>query len=186
MCFRNKNLFSQTLIWIIPKEFFSDFSTTTPRGHPLSTPQIITLFYENNFIKTSTILDRNYRTGKEKNFKVGSLKRLKSYNVDALMMKNQHFSSEKQCNVGFFKEIIAPEDLFMWGEYMGTQSVLALHTVPCKKYIFFHSNPCFEQWQTIFHCVEGVQYVLLWMSSEFLRIEHTGNEFVTFTLNLKP
>ena len=33
-----------------------------------------------------------------------------------------------------------------------------------KYIVFFFANPCFERWQTIFHCVEGVQCVLLWQS----------------------
>ena len=30
-----------------------------------------------------------------------------------------------------------------------------------KYIVFFIANPCFERWQTIFHCVEGVQCILL-------------------------
>ena len=48
----------------------------------------------------------------------------------------------------------------------------------------FIANPYFEQWQTIFRYVEGVQCVVLRMSSRFLKIEHTGNEFVSFNQDL--
>ena len=70
------------------------------------------------------------------------------------------------------------------GNIWGAQSVLVLHTIPYQIYSFFIANPCLERWQTIFHYVEGVQCVVLRMSSRFLKIEHTGNEFVSFNQDL--